>query len=177
MNALLYQSWGWQSPLTIAQLVSGMKQRIGPLAWIRWPFGSNKAPLQGDIDEHGFALYWVTIFRQGFKPVLKGRFIPSEQGPTIKVIMTFDPVTWIFLAVWFGMLGCFGLLGVLYFILKDDGAFMRGIGVVALISAILVCLSYWSGAETAKNFLTDVLLEIHAAAALPGAAIPRFTTI
>ena len=83
-------------------VVSTLKSSLTKLDWIGLPKSS--APFLGTVSDSSFRIMRVIKGRDSFNPMLYGRFRSSNVGTRVKVVITYHPSVWIFLAVWTSIL-------------------------------------------------------------------------
>ena len=165
MKWLPYESWELASPLQVDQMVDGMARRVEPVKWFRMPWGNDHTPFQGSIHEHGFTISRVIHYSNSFLPVLNGTFIPTQSGTTIKIRMALHAFVLAFLAAWFGMLGLFGLAGILLLVSKGDWTLIGILAGMALFAVAMTWGCFWAEAGKTKRLFLELMLEIHEEAA------------
>lgn len=96
MPYLIYQA---ESNLTVHEIVKKLELIVGQPNWLGIP---PKGPFLffGNITLTGFKIMRVIRGRDSFNPLLYGKFIPSNSGTHVKVVMTFHPFVWLFMICW-----------------------------------------------------------------------------
>jgi len=158
MKWLPNDSWEVQSPLSVERLVQGIARRVGPLKAITWPWGDDRPiQFQGRVDERGFSVSRIQHFGNTFVPHLAATFVPNEEGTTIRIRMTVNPVAIPFMAAW-----CGGM-AVLAFLTLWGGDWMFA----AVMGSLGVCVPaatyafLWEEARRSRRRLSLMLKEIH----------------
>ena len=165
MKWLPYDCWTVDSPLDVPALVAGMRERIEPTKWFRWPGSRDHAPLQGAIHERGFTASRIIHYRNSSLPVFYGTFTPTPRGTTIRVRMMPHPVVIVFMALWFSCLGLFGFVGSLAAVHGGTWCLLSVVGSMGAIALVAIWGGYFLEAGKTKRLLSQVFLEVHKEAA------------
>ena len=171
MSKLLPKSWEIESPLSVDDLVKGIAPRLELARSFRWGRNSTDKPLQGAVFPSGFLINRVAYhsFRRPYypwyRPMLKGTFIPHDNGTTIRVRMEFDLIVRaVIIAIHCinGLLLIGGLVAAV-----ETGTWGLLVG-QTLLSGIVLLLAWWlpvmEGSEV-KRLLSQMLAEVHEEAA------------
>jgi hypothetical protein len=165
MRWLPCESWEIESPLSVPELVTEMTKRIEPSKWFLLPQNRSHAPLHGSIHSGGFAVSRVIRYRNSFLVALYGTFVPHQNGTTIRVRTLVHPLVRVFMAVYFGNVGMFGLFAL---VLEHNrmGCFFLGIsGIITIAGIGFVYGIFWAEAGKSRRVLSTVLTDIHKEAA------------
>ena len=86
-------------PLMVCSLVVPMdSDRVAET--LRPAVTGASAPFYGSVWAGGFRIMRVVRGRDSFNPVMYGRLFSAPVGTRVRVIMTFHPLVWVFMAVW-----------------------------------------------------------------------------
>ena len=128
-------------------MVSTLKSSLTQLDWVGRPKSS--APFLGSVSNSSFRIMRIIKGRDSFNPMLYGRFHSSNEGTRVKVIMTYHPSVWIFIAVWTSLLVSFISKAILR---NDSTGAVVGIFMIAFPWLLGVPLFY-NNAVASKRLL------------------------
>ncbi|MDP6635281.1 MAG: hypothetical protein QGG42_10310 [Phycisphaerae bacterium] len=151
MILLPYESWEIDSSLTVDELVAGMTSRTKP-SKLLCTGSRNYASLQGGIHARGFCLHRVVHYHNSSLPHIYGRFVPRDNGTTIRVRMTFDPIVFAILVFMVGLFGIAGLVGILQSIRYAAYTFL-----MAGVLILLACGGFFLEAGRTQNLLSEMI--------------------
>lgn len=100
MKFLPFDRFDLVSPLERPALIARLQRLIAPPSLIR--FSKPNEPYIGAVSEDGFRLSPVIGYRNSFKPVIVGKFLPYYSGVRISVVQRPHLLVLAFMAVWFG---------------------------------------------------------------------------
>lgn len=122
-------------------------------------FSSKRGKFIGEIDQYEFKIKRKIFYRNDFIPVIKGTIKQGEGAYEVALKMQPDLSTYIFLIIWYGLLGVFFLIGIFHLIISDstDVAMVLGpIGFIAFGQILSRCGFYFP-AKRAINRLEELL--------------------
>lgn len=103
MKLFPYNSFRIEADENPSSLLEHLRRHIVPY---EQRFSPNRdARFCGTVDLTGFKCRPIFRYRNSFRPVVVGRFQPTERGVSIQVIMRLSIPSLIFLVVWFAVLG------------------------------------------------------------------------
>lgn len=79
-------------------------------------FSSTPGEFIGRVDSYDFKIMSNIHYRNSFLPVIKGAVKKGEGAYVVALKMQLHPLTYIFLIIWFGILGFSVLIGLLHLI-------------------------------------------------------------
>jgi hypothetical protein len=90
------------------EIVSVVNSNIVPR--LSFHLSSADAPFQGTISRDGFKMSRTIYYRNCFRPLVSGAFLPCDSGIKVAVRMNLDPFVTVFMCIWFGGVGLFWLI-------------------------------------------------------------------
>jgi hypothetical protein len=121
------------------------------MAWWSWRIrDAGSSPFIGTVQDDSFTLRRDIRWRNSFLPVIRGRFTSTGTGTRVGVTMFIHPLTALFLAFWFGLLGL-GTLANPF----PNSLFLWGMFIFAIA---LIAVSFFPAAIQAKHLISAVLL-------------------
>lgn len=118
MNLLLYENQIFKTKLNVAQV----RERLAEIVEPRDSFppysvfrddNPVRKPFEGEIDDQGFGIRKVILYRNSFVPDIKGEFGETSDGTTIRVKINLSGFVAVFLTLWIsGVL--FAFVSILY---------------------------------------------------------------
>lgn len=109
---LPYQTLVLESALTPTQALERLKAAVEPRQWAMRS-RHRERPFEGTVEGTGFRMQRTIGYRNSFVPQLHGR-IEATPGGRARLVVAFriHPAVVVFLAIWFGFLGCFGVAAI-----------------------------------------------------------------
>lgn len=133
-------------------------QVVEPRKTFRWNRRHPDKPYEGEIGEHSFQIIRIINYRNSFLPLIKGRITPSEMGSKIEVEMSLQPFVFVFMLVWLGMVGQFGVIFLISSIAegKFEPAALIPVGMF-MFGCLLPLIGFKPEAARSKQFLEQLL--------------------
>jgi hypothetical protein len=131
---------------------------VEPRKTFRWHRRHPDKPYQGEIGEHSFEMMRIINYRNSFLPLIKGRISSEPIGSKIEVEMSLHPVVFVFMLVWLGMVGQFGVLLLIATIAEGtfEPAALIPVGMF-IFGCLLPLIGFKPEAGRSKKFLQQLL--------------------
>jgi hypothetical protein len=131
---------------------------VEPRQILPWNAKNSAKPYQGEIGDRAFQISRNINYRNSFLPTIDGRITPEGTGSQIEISMSLDPVVFIFMLVWLGMVGNMGILFLLATLSegKFEPAALILLGMF-LFGCLLPFVGFKPEAQKAKKFLIQLL--------------------
>src|SRR5262245_4778015 len=153
------------TPLSRAECAQRLSAAIDGGSLLRSAFGSK--PVIGHASESALQLRKRIGYRNSFQTVLRASLQPDGQGTRISGKAGMHPVVPVFLLLWLGVVGVFGIVlavGALSGSMKVDGPALSNGWVAVAMPAVMFAFGLvllWFGRRLARDearFLTDFLI-------------------
>ena len=167
MNWLPYEKWEVRTPVDVPTLVGGLQKWVVPYKFLQqltpWQLDTNR--FWGKVTPDGFRITRIVRRGNSFKPVIKGKFLESPDGTTIRVTMNLNTFVIAFLVFLFVMFVLYVLAGLLLFSVEGNTfLLLASLGIVGFAAA-LTDFGFWSEVAGAKRLLTEAIAQIEREAA------------
>jgi len=131
---------------------------VDPRQILPWDAKNSAKPYQGEIGDRAFQISRIISYRNSFLPLINGRITPEETGSKIEIFISLDPLVFIFMLVWLGMVGNMGILFLLATLGEGnfEPAALIPLGMF-LFGFLLVFVGFKPEAAKAKKFLRELL--------------------
>src|SRR5438067_5331361 len=89
-----------ETTMSEEEIASALRKWIEPRKTFRLSW--DHAAFEGSFTNDGFKITRIIHYRNGFLPVVRGRFLAGPSGTRVKIEMRLQKFSAIFMAVWFG---------------------------------------------------------------------------
>lgn len=117
-----------KSPQEILDILESVTSPKG-----EWP-SSKRGEFIGEIDQYEFKIKRKIFYHNDFLPVIKGTIKQGVGAYEVALKMQPDLFTYIFLIIWYGLLGVFFLIGVFHLITSESGDAAMVLGPIGFIA-------------------------------------------
>ena len=169
----LDESWEVSCPLTISQVIEGLKKRVLNRDFDP-PFNTSGKPFFGTIHSRGFSICKSERYRNQMGLMLDGKFNVKDHGVIINMELTLHPLVGFGVkAFMFGWV-LFVLISGSIFIAKGNAGGLQHFFMFVLLPPVLQYAILKSQSESLKKFFDQTMEEITAEAmgANPGPPPP-----
>lgn len=98
-----------------------------------WP-SSKRGEFIGEIDQYEFKIEERIFYRNDFLPEIKGTIKQGEGAYEVTLKMQPNLSTYVFLIIWYGLLGVFFLTGIFHLIISDSTGVAMVLGPIGFIA-------------------------------------------
>lgn len=146
------------SSLSTDRVREKLLEVVEPRKTWRWNRRNPDKPYEGEVGDHSFEMMRIINYRNSFLPVIKGRITPEPMGSKIEIEMSLHPVVFVFMLIWLGMVGQFGVLFLIASIAegKFEPAALIPVGMF-IFGCLLPLIGFKPEAARSKKFFQQLL--------------------
>ena len=154
MKLLPFDTFEFQTSLTLEETITVLKAEVEPKKWFRW-FTSKHAFFEGEVSREGFKIMRIINYRNSFLPIIRGTFKQSQNGINVIIRMSLHPFVLAFMCFWFGGV-IFGLFTVEDGAIRNNSLVAVPLLIMLILGWVMVYGGFWFEARKAKPKLLSI---------------------